>query len=50
MSQAQGLNKGLGYSFRYVLDVLNGNRRNASIIALHKELVALRTPRKRQKS
>lgn len=34
-----------GYSYDYVRYVLNGKRRNAHILALHDELVALRTPK-----
>ncbi len=36
-----------GYSYDYVRYVLKGKRRNAGIVALHDELVALRTPSKR---
>jgi hypothetical protein len=39
-----------GYSYDYVRYVLNGKRRNANILALHDELVALRTPKSKAKA
>lgn len=38
-----------GYSYDYVRYVLSGKRRNASILSLHDELVALRTPKHHSK-
>lgn len=49
VTKARGLNGGLGYSWRYVNEVLNGSRRNATISAIHGELVALRTPDRKKR-
>lgn len=46
VTKARGLNGGHGYSWRYVNEVLNGSRRNAEIVAIHGELIALRTPKR----
>lgn len=42
MTKARGLNKGKGYSWRYVYEVLNGHRSNDAITALLRELNSLR--------
>lgn len=44
MSRARRLNGGAGYSHSLVMKVLAGERHNRAVVALHDEVVALRTP------
>lgn len=46
ISLARGLNKGKGYSFKYVRDVLKERRTNAEVTAIHNEVIAMRTPKR----
>lgn len=45
MARARGLNGGKGWSRSMVTKCLHKERRNPTILALHDELVALRTPK-----
>lgn len=46
ITKARRMNGGKGYSRAYITEVLLGMRRNADILAIHDEIVALRNGKK----